>query len=184
MAVSDQKRAVGVFANREEVEQAVNELKDSGFSMDKVSIIAKDAGAGDHVGGAEMSDRVGDQDVNTATAAVADAVTGATWGTVLVGLSSLAIPGVGPIVAAGSLGVAMVTNLAGIAIGTASSDGLVRAMTDLGIPEEQARGYSDRLHLGKYLAIVDGTDDDIHRAEAVFNNRGIQDWGVYTPSQA
>jgi hypothetical protein len=61
---------------------------------------------------------------------------------------------------------------------------LVRAIADLGIPEEQARVYSDRLHQDNYLVIVDGTQDEISRAEPIFSDQGIQDWGVYHPSQA
>jgi hypothetical protein len=61
---------------------------------------------------------------------------------------------------------------------------LVRTLTDLGIPEKQARVYSDRLHQGDYLVIVDGTEDEIGRAEGIFSDRGIQDWSVYNSPQA
>ncbi|MBD1904736.1 general stress protein [Funiculus sociatus GB2-A5] len=183
MEVSDRIHGIGVFSNREEAQQGINELKASDFPMDKVSVIARDADHNDQLSGAEMSDRVGSQDVGSATGVVADAVTGATWGTVLVGLTSLAIPGVGPVLAAGSLGVALLTGVAGTGLGALASNNLVKAMTDLGIPEEQARAYSDRLHLGKYLLIVDGSDEDIHRAEAILSNKGIKDWGIFNPAQ-
>jgi hypothetical protein len=100
---------------------------------------------------------------------------------VLVGLGSLAIPGVGPIIAAGSVATALVATVASTGIEAAALGGLVRAISDLGIPEEQARVYSDRLHQGHYLVIVDGTEDEIGRAESIFSDRGIQDWGVYSP---
>ena len=185
MAESNQKRAVGLFAQRERAEQALKELKASGFSMDNVSIVAKDADENSQLGGAQASDQVGNQDIETATSVVADAATTATWGTVLVGLTSLAIPGIGPLIAAGSLGAALVTNLGGLAIGTAAAGGLVNALTDIGIPEEQARHFSDRLHLGNYLLILDGTEDEISSAEGIFSNSGIQDWSVFdTPAHA
>ncbi|WP_017714738.1 hypothetical protein [Kamptonema formosum] len=92
--------------------------------MDKVSILAKDADRDDRLAGAEMSDRIGSQDVRTATGVAADAVTASTLGTVLVGLGSLAIPGVGPIIAAGSLGVALVTSVAGAGIEAVAAGGL------------------------------------------------------------
>ncbi len=184
MVVSNQKRAVGVFSTRKAAEQALNELKASGFSLDKVSIIAKDADQGDQLGGAQMSDRVGNQDVEPATGVVADSLASATWGGVLVGLSSLALPGIGPIIAAGSLGASLITGVAGAGIGAAATGNLVRAITDLGIPEAEAEVYSDRLLRGDDLVIVDGTDDEISRAEAIFSNQGIQAWGIYNSSQA
>lgn len=183
MVVSTQSRAMGVFLDREAAEDALNELKNSGFPMDKVSIISKNADEGEELGNVKTSDRIGNQNVESPTAVVADAATTATWGSVLVGLSSLAIPGLGIVIAAGSVGAALVTTLAGIGLGTIATGNLVRAIADLGIPEEQARVYGDRLIAGNYLAIVDGTDEEIRRVEALLSNRGIQDWGVYHPSQ-
>lgn len=179
MVVSqDKKRAFGVFSTSQAAEQALNELKASGFPMEKVSIIAKNVDKGEELSGAKTSDRIGNQDVGTPTAVVADTLSGATWGTILVGLSSLALPGLGPILAAGSLGVALVTGVAGAGVGALATGNLVKAITDLGIPEEQARVYSDSLLRGDHVAIVEGTDDEINRAAAIFS-KGIQDWGVY-----
>jgi len=182
MVVGNQKHAFGVFSKREAAEVALHELKTSGFPMDNVSIIAKDAEQNDRVGGAQMSDHVGDQDVNTPTGVVADTLTGATWGTLLVGLSSLALPGIGPILAAGSVGAALVTGVVGTGVGAAATGNLVNALADLGIPEEQARSYSDRLLGGNYLVIVEGTDEEIDRAESILSDQGIQDWGIYNSS--
>ena len=53
----------------------------------------------------------------------------------------------------------------------------------MGIPEERARVYNDRVSRGEYLIVVDGTDADISRAEAILGRRGIQEWGIYnTPA--
>jgi hypothetical protein len=177
--VGDRRRAFGVFSNRQEAEEALNELKGSGFPMDNISIIARDVDQGAQLGGAEMSDRIGNKDVAASTGIVGEVAAASTLGSVLVGLSSLAIPGVGPIIAAGTVATALVATVASTGVEAAAISGLVRALTDLGIPEEQARTYSDRLHQGNYLVILDATDDEIRRAEAIFSNRGIQDWGVY-----
>lgn len=181
---NNQKRAVGILYKRETAEQALNELKASGFSMDKVSIIAKDAEQGDRIGGAEMSDRIGDKDVQTPTGVVADTLTGATWGSILVGFGSLAIPGIGPIIAAGSVGAALIAGVAGTGIGAAATSGLVKALTHIGIPEAEAGVYSDRLIAGNYMVILDGTDDEISQAEAILSKQGIRDWGVYSSNLA
>jgi hypothetical protein len=179
MVVDVQKRAFGVFPSRKQAEQALNELKDSGFSMDKVSIIAKQAEENDQLSGAKMSDRVGDRDVESTTSVVGDAMTGATWGTVLVGLTSLALPGIGPILAAGSLGAGLIAGVGGMALGASNTAGLVKALADLGIPAERAEAYSDRLVQGDYLVIVDGIEEEIHRAEEIFKNGDIQAWIVF-----
>ncbi len=184
MVASTQRRGVGVFPSRQEAQQALNELKASGFPMDKVSVIAKDADQGEQLGGVQTSDQIGNKDVGAGTGIVGEIAADSALGSVLVGLSSLAIPGVGPIIAAGSVGLALVATVTATGIEAAAISGLVRAITDLGIPEEQARGHSDRLLRGEYLVMIDGTDDEIAAAEAIFSNQGVQDWGVYTSPPA
>ncbi|HEY9667526.1 MAG TPA: general stress protein [Coleofasciculaceae cyanobacterium] len=184
MVVSSERYAFGVFSSRQEAEQALNELKASGFPMDKVSILARDAEQGEELAGAELTPRIGNKDVGGATGVVGEIATDSALGAVLVGLGSLAIPGIGPIIAAGSVATALVATVAGTGIEAAAIGGLVRALTDLGIPEEQARVYSDRLHQGQYLVIVDGTEDEINRAGSIFSDRGIQEWSVFNSLQA
>jgi hypothetical protein len=182
MITKDTIRAVGVFANSQEIEQAINELRTANFPVEKVSVIAKDVEQGEQLGEAEISNRIGDQDVNT-TGAVGDTLTATTWGSVLVGLSSLALPGLGAVLAAGSVGVALVSSVAGVAVGAAANQNLVKALTDLGIPEERARVYSDRLQQSYYLLILEGNEEEIHRAEAILREQGIQYWGIYDSPQ-
>jgi len=182
MAENHRKLGLGVFPSREVTEQAVNDLKASGFPMDKVSLIGKQAEEGEQVAGVTTSDRIEGQNVETTTGVVADALATATWGTTLVGLSSLAIPGVGPVIAAGSVGAALVTVVAGSGLGTVATRNLVRAISDLGIPEAQASVYSNRLIKGDYLAIVDGTEEEMHQAETLLSQAGIQAWGIYDPA--
>jgi hypothetical protein len=95
-----------------------------------------------------------------------------------VGLGALAIPGIGPVMLAGATATTIATTLSGGAIGAAAGS-LVGALVGLGIPEERARVYNERVSRGEYLVIVDGTDDEIRRAEAILNHRGIQEFGVY-----
>jgi len=191
MITKDTIRALGVFANSQGIEQAINELKTANFPMEKVSVIAKDVEQGDRVGEAQISDglrptfgdRIGDQDVNT-TGAVRETLTATTWGSVLAGLSSLALPGLGAILAAGSVGVALVSSVASVAVGAAANQNLLKALGDLGIPEERARVYSDRLQQSYYLLILEGSEEEIHRVEPILRDRGIEYWGVYDSAQA
>ncbi|MBW4624151.1 MAG: general stress protein [Brasilonema octagenarum HA4186-MV1] len=176
----DNKRAVGVFSSRREAEYALTELRDAGFPMNKVSIIAKDADRTGDIAGVETQEHVGNK---ADEGAAAGAVTGATVGGItglLVGLGTLAIPGVGPILLAGEIATALATTAAGAGIGAAAG-GLLGALVGLGIPEERARVYNERVSRGDYLVIVDGTDEEIRGAETVLTNQGIQEFGIYNP---
>ena len=178
MVTGRQRRAIGVFSNRRDAENALTEQKNSGFPMDKVSVIARDADRNDNLGGADMSDRVGNKaDEGAATGAVTGGAVGGLGG-LLVGLGALAIPGIGPVMLAGAGATALATAVTGGAIGAAAG-GLLGALVGLGIPEERARVYNDRVSRGDYLVMVDGTDNDIRHAESIYSNRGIQDWEIY-----
>jgi len=178
MAFTQHKRAVGIFPTIEEAVIALTELKAAGFPMDKVSIVAKDEVGAEDIAGAsvktESSKRVEE-------GAEMGAFTGGTLGTLtglLVGLGALAIPGIGPILLGGAAATALATTLAGTAIGTAAGS-LFGGLVGLGIPEDRAQFYNDRVSLGEYLAIVDGTEDEIRLASQVLSQRGIQEWNIY-----
>lgn len=172
------RRAVGTFPTRAAAEQALTELRDSGFPMDRVSVVAKDATQTSQLGGAEVSDRVGNKaDDGAKAGAVSGGALGGLTG-LLVGLGALAIPGLGPVMLAGAGATVIATALSGTAIGSIAG-GLLGALVGLGIPEERAKGYHDRIAQGDYLVMVEGTDPELDRAEAVLAHRGIEGWGVY-----
>jgi hypothetical protein len=172
------RRAVGVFSTRREAEHALNELKNSGFPMDRVSVIARDSDRPDQIAGADTSDRVLNKaDEGAGTGAITGTVLGGLGG-LLLGLGTIAIPGVGPIIAAGTIGTTLAATAAGAGLGAAGGS-LVGALSGLGIAEDQARVYGDRVSRGEYLVIVDGTAAEINTAEAILSHRGIQEWGVY-----
>lgn len=179
MVLGYDKRAVGVFSSRHEAERALNELRDAGFSMDRVSIVAKDADRGDQIAGTDIHNRAhgNKADEGAATGAATGGALGALTG-LLVGLGAIAIPGIGPVMLAGATATALATTLSGGAIG-AVAGGLIGALIGLGIPEDRARIYSDRVSQGDYLVMVEGSEADIHRAESVLRRGGIQEWGVY-----
>lgn len=182
--LNQHRRAVGLFPSLQDAEYALNELKNNGFSMDRVSIIARDL---------ERHDEIAVADISAAAlpeAAVEGARTGAVSGTILgsiagllIGLGALEIPGVGPVIAAGTLGTTLATTLAGAGFGAASG-GLIGGLTGLDFEEQQDRVYSERLSRGEYLVIIDATDAEISQAESLLSNRGIQDWGIYNIRQA
>ncbi|HEY9661209.1 MAG TPA: hypothetical protein V6C65_22375 [Allocoleopsis sp.] len=179
MNTANYKRAFGVFSKPQQVETSFRQLHESDFPMNQVSIVVKQADGSENLSGATVSDQVGDQNVKTPMGVVKDALTFSTWGFVLAGLTSLALPGVGPVLAAGSLGAALVTTTAGTGVSALATNNLVKALSDLGIPKEQAGLFSDRLLQGDYFVMVEGTSDQIDQAEQAFSDQGIRDWVVY-----
>jgi predicted nucleic acid-binding protein len=178
-----QRRAIGTFAHRRDAEAALTELKQSGFSMNQVSIIGKDVDSSDRVAGMDTNPAEGTKVDEGAKAGAATGATIGGLGGLLVGLGTLAIPGVGPVIAGGAAATALATALSGGAIGGVAG-GLGGALVGLGIPEDRARMYSDRISHGEYLVMVDGSENEIRQAEALLQRRGIRDWGIYDASDA
>lgn len=178
------KRAIGVFTDAQTTEDALKELQSSGFPMKQVSVIGKDADPNKQVADAEVRDRVGDTKVEAATSVVANTASAGAMGTVLLGLTSLAIPGVGPIVAAGSLATALVATVTAQGAGAIAANQVTQALSDMGIPEERATVYGEHLQQNNYLVFLEGTPDEVEQAEATLSQRNIQEWGVYPLQQA
>lgn len=177
-ASNNHQRAIGTFPNRSTAEKALHTLKDSGFPMDRVSVVAQDSDQLDPMAGTEVSDRL---DNKADDGAQVGAVSGGTLGGLtglLVGIGVLAIPGLGPIMLAGAAATALATTAVGGAIGAATG-GLLGGLIGMGIPEERAQIYHDRVTAGQYLVMVDGTDSEIAQAEGILNNLGIEEWNMY-----
>lgn len=178
MHSKQQARAIGVFSKRSDAELALAELRNSNFPMDRVSVIVQDQDHHPEVAGVQTTEEFGNKaDEGAKTGAVTGGAVGGLTG-LLVGLGTLAIPGVGPIMLAGAAATALATTLAGSAIGAAAGS-LLGALVGLGIPEERANMYADRVSRGDYLVIVDGTPEEIRRAEAILGDRGIEEWEIY-----
>lgn len=175
------KRAIGVFEHRRDAETALTDLRDSGFLMDRVSIIGKDAGRHDPIAGVDMDRKAGNKaDEGAKTGAATGAALGGLGG-LLVGLGTLAIPGIGPVLLGGAAATALATAVSGGAIGAAAG-GIAGGLVGLGIPEDRARVYNDRLNRGDYLVMVDGDRDEVHRAEGILKRHGIREWDIYDAS--
>ena len=185
MVQQQYKRAIGTFSNHADAETALRELKDSNFPMNQVSVVGNDVDRNSNIAGADGSDRLSDlnnkegnkADEGAKTGAAAGGAVGGLTG-LLVGLGMVAIPGVGPVMLAGAAATALATTLSGGVIGAATG-GIVGGLVGLGIPEDRARKYSDRIDQGDYLVMVQGSDEDIHRAQKILSHRGIDDWGIY-----
>lgn len=172
------RRAIGVFSHRRDTEAALSELRNEGFSMDQISILSKDSSHGSQVAGVDVQQRTGNKaDEGAKTGAATGAALGGLGG-LLVGLGTLAIPGIGPVMLGGAAATAIATALSGGAIGAAAG-GLAGALVGLGIPENRARVYNDHFNRGDDLVMVDGSDDDLRRAESILKRHRIQEWDMF-----
>jgi len=152
------KTVVGVFDSHDQAERAVAELRKSGFDTNEISIVAR-----------------GQQDQNTQadTMDMGAIANGTTTGGVLGGLAglamgagALAIPGLGPIIAAGPI--------AGLLSGAATG-GIAGGLIDWGIPEQQGRKYEEDVRQGKILAAVRAHEEKIEAAAEIFRQNGARD---------
>ena len=147
---SNKHTVVGIFDGPNHAEQALNGLKNAGFNPEQVSVVAKES--------AETRQMVENTGMGTGEAAGSGAVAGTVIGGVagwLLGISALAIPGIGPIVGAGIIG----TTLAGAGIGAATG-GLIGALTAEGVDEEDAKGYQENVRQGSILLTVHATSSE------------------------
>lgn len=169
------QRAVGVFKRREDVEATLQALKDANIDMDRVSLIAR------HVEDVEGSEEISGRGNEAKEGAAAGATTGTVLGGIggfLVGVGVLAIPGVGPILAAGVGIPALASTLAGAGIGAAAG-GIIGALVGAGIPEDKAREYSDRVKAGQYLLLVNGNNESLRRIESIMRDHHVEDFNTY-----
>lgn len=145
------KNAVYCIAqNRSQAESIVDGLKAAGFSNDSISVLLPDT-SGTRDFAHEQNTKLPE---GTATGGVAGLGVGAVLGW-LVGIGTLAIPGVGPFIAAGPIMAA----LGGAAIGTAAG-GIIGALVGMGIPEYEAKLYDGKIRGGNTLISVHTESSD------------------------
>lgn len=159
---------IGVFRDIHTAEDAVKALRNKGFRDNEISILAKDS-QGQGQGQGMSRDMETGSDFG-GTDSIAD---GTTWGGalggvagLLAGVGALAIPGIGPIVAAGPL--------AGVLSG-AVTGGVAGGLIDLGIPEERGRQYEQDLKQGGILAVIETSEDKVNDASSILRQNGAKD---------
>jgi hypothetical protein len=158
--------AFGLFPNRGKLEAAVEAFRGAGFRNSDISILMPEGQSAKDIGTEAHS--------KAPEGAVAGAASGAVLGGVLgwlVGVGAIAIPGIGPFLAAGPI----VAALAGVgAAGTAG--GLLGALIGVGIPEYEAKRYEGRIRKGHILLSVHCDDHDwARRAKDLLKQVGAED---------
>jgi len=163
----NKKQAVfGIYSSSSQAENAVDRLIAAGFMSDDISVLLPDNNSSREFAH-EKNTKAPE---GTATGVTAGGVVGGTLG-LLAGIGALAIPGVGPLIAAGPI----MGALAGLGVGGAVG-GLIGALVGMGIPEYEAKRYEGRIKEGGVLLSVHcSTSDSIDRAKEVLKQSGAQD---------
>src|SRR6204780_2142704 len=157
----------GIYATRSAVENSVDALVKAGFSTSDISVLLPESLGGPKDMGTEKATKAPE---GAATGVTAGGIIGGTLG-LLAGVGLLAIPGLGPFIAAGPI----MAGLAGLGVGGAVG-GVTGALIGLGIPEYEAKRYEGRLQKGGILLSVHcDTSDEIKRAKEVLKNTNAED---------
>ena len=164
-----------IATSEAQAESIVTQLKERGFAFDDISVLFPDK--------TSTRNFAHEQHTKAPEGAVAGAGTGGLVGGAfgwLAGIGALAIPGVGPFIAAGPIMAA----LSGAAVGAAVG-GITGALIGMGIPEYEARRYEGRVQNGNILISVHAeTGEEARHAQEIFRHAGAEDIATAGESQA
>jgi len=161
------KKAVfGILNSEEQAIRVVEDLKAAGFSSNDISALFPDKGG--------TRDFAHEQHTKAPEGAAAGATAGGLLGGTLgwlAGIGSLAIPGVGPLIAAGPI----MGLLGGAAVGAATG-GLTGALVGYGMPEMEAKRYEGKVKGGNILVSIHTEDrNEVSRAKEILKRNNAQD---------
>lgn len=145
---------VGVFKSRDNAEKAVQQLRQQGFTTEEINLVTKKQQGRD-------SDRgFYDDDITDG------ALTGGTLGGIgglLLGAGAMAIPGIGPVIAAGPIAAA----ISGVVAG-----GIAGGLIDWGIPSEASHRYEESVAQGNTLAVIRSSAGKVNTAAQILRQNG------------
>jgi hypothetical protein len=157
----------GIYSTLASVEFATDTLTRAGFPVSDISVLVPESLGGPRDMGTEKATKAPE---GAAAGVTAGGVIGGTLG-VLAGVGLLAIPGLGPFIAAGPI----MAGLAGLGVGGAVG-GVTGALVGMGIPEFEAKRYEGRLQKGGILLSVHcNTSEEITRAKEILKVTGAED---------
>src|SRR5512133_628394 len=160
---------IGIVETQAQAERLVSDLQSGGIPSTEISVLFPDK-RGTRDFAHEHNTKAPEGAI---TGVGAGGVIGGTLG-LLAGIGALAIPGVGPLIAAGPLLAALSGAAAGATVG-----GLTGGLIGLGIPEIEAKRYENRIAEGNILiSVVAETGDDVSRAKKVLETAGAEDVSV------
>ena len=158
--------AFGIYHTSGQAERGVDDLVAAGFTNDDISVLLPD----NHSTKDFAHEKNSKAPEGTTTGVTAGGAIGGALG-LLAGIGAPAIPGMGPLIAAGPI----LATLAGVGAGGAVG-GLIGALVGMGIPEYEAKRYEGHIKAGGVLPSVHcDTPDEIMRAKELLKQTGAQD---------
>ncbi len=152
---------VAIYDTHGDAEQAIKELQKGGYDMKNLSIVGRDYHTDENVVGYyNTGDRMKEWGGN-------GAFWGSLWG-LMVGSAFFIIPGVGPILIAGSFVSALVGALEG-AVVFGGLSALGAGLASLGIPKDSIVEYETEIKAGKFMLLAHGTPEDVQKARGILN---------------
>ncbi len=166
--VNPERNVVGVYDSEQDAILAIEGLIRQGYDKQDICVIGKNLKHVNYI--ADETGTVAEE--SAATGALAGGTLGGLTG-FLVGVGALAIPGVGPIVAAGPIASSLIGAVAGAGLG-----GLTGALVTLGIPDHEAEYYGNSVEEGKILVLTkNGHPNDLNDNHSVRDANVTHDWG-------
>ena len=158
VTTADNTAVIAVYGTHDAAQRAIRELQQSGFDMQKLSIVGKDYHSEEDVVGYYTGERM-------KSWGKLGAFWGGIWG-LLFGWAFFLVPGFGPLLAAGPLVAWIVSALEGaVVVGGLSALGA--ALYSIGIPKNSIIQYETQLRAGKFLVIAHGTAEQVKNAKDI-----------------
>jgi hypothetical protein len=165
---------IGIFTNREMAERAVRALGTAGYDPKRMSVMTRNVQEGEQI--------VRDTGTNVMDGAASGVTTGGVLGGLaglLIGVGAIAVPGVGGLLIGGPIAIAL--GLSGAAATTVSgavtgavAGGLLGALIGLGVPEETARVYEERISQGGILLAVPSMEAEDAQVRNIMEESGAE----------
>lgn len=172
------KTVVGLFETYGEAQHVVQDLMDSGFRREDISVVANDSSRSTSDTRAVGADSKADEAAGAG--AVGGTVIGGAAG-LLIGAGLLAIPGIGPVLAAGPLAAGIGTAAATVGAGAlgagigAATGGLIGGLVGAGVPEDEAHVYAEGVRRGGTLVSVSADDRMADSARSIMQRHAAVD---------
>jgi len=163
MATATKSTVIGLFQSRQTAEQAVSALVNGNFPRDMISVISSDSRGNTDIPNIAPIESTGSFDAGTGAAV------GGLAGLVG-GIIALAIPGIGPILAAGPLA----AGIMGAGLGAATG-GIIGGLKEHGVPENDAAQVAEAIRRGRVLVTLATSSDRAHDAAKIMDDNGAVD---------
>ena len=158
MSLVTSETVVGVFSNADQARSAVEELRQSSFPQDNISMVIRSDGSNQH---GEQSEVIKDAEIGAAAGGIGGA---------LLALAAVAVPGIGPVLAMGPI----LGAVGGAGIG-AVTGGLIGALTKVGVPQDRAHMYAESVRRGDAIVTVRSDHTGAERALRIMHEFGALD---------